>query len=186
MFVKDVMTAAPICCLPNDSVEHVARLMAQHDCGVIPVCGGGRIAGLITDRDVACRAVASGKLLSELPVAEMMTKTVFTVREDDDVQVAIDTMETKQVRRLPVVDKNGKVVGIIAPSDLAPIFASMNVADFCSRSRTGAAGRSLPRFKAGTQKCDRARRVAPLEVAERDDAVPAPRGEATYAAGRAG
>lgn len=130
MFVKDVMTTAPVCCLPNDSVEHVARLMAQHDCGVIPVCSGGRIAGLITDRDVACRAVASGRPLAQLPVIEVMTKTVFTVREDDDVQVAIDTMETKQVRRLPVVDKDGKVVGIIAPSDLAPIFASMNVADF--------------------------------------------------------
>ena len=130
MFVKDVMTSAPICCRPHDSVEHVAKLMAQHDCGVIPVCSGSRLTGVITDRDIACRAVASGKLLSELPVIDVMTKTVYTVREDDNVQLAIDTMESKQVRRLPVVDKDDKVVGIIAPSDLAPIFASMNVADF--------------------------------------------------------
>ena len=130
MFVKDVMTTAPICCQPHDSVERVAKLMAQHDCGVIPVCSGGRLTGLITDRDIACRAVASGRTLAQLPVIDVMTKTVFTVREDDNVQVAIDTMEAKQVRRLPVVDKDGKVVGIIAPSDLAPIFASMNVADF--------------------------------------------------------
>jgi CBS-domain-containing membrane protein len=59
-----------------------------------------------------------------------MTKTVHTVRQDDEVQTAIDRMESKQVRRLPVLDDEGHVVGIVAPSDLAPIFASTNVADF--------------------------------------------------------
>ena len=61
-------------------------------------------------KQVACRAVVSGRTLAQLPVVDVMTKTVFTVREDDNVQVAIDTMEAKQVRRLPVVDKDGKVV----------------------------------------------------------------------------
>jgi CBS domain-containing protein len=130
MFVKDVMTTAPVSCRPDDSVERVAKLMAQHDCGVIPVCAGRKLIGLITDRDITCRAVASGKPLNALPVSDVMTKTVHTVREDDDVQVAIDTMEAKQVRRLPVLDNAGNLAGIVAPSDLAPIFASMNVADF--------------------------------------------------------
>jgi CBS domain-containing protein len=128
MRVKDVMTSSPICCKPTDNVEQVATMMREHDCGVIPVCSANDLLGVITDRDITCRAVASGK--TALPVAAVMTKPVYTVSQDDDVQVAIDTMEKRQVRRLPVVDDGGKVVGIIAPSDLAPIFASMNVADF--------------------------------------------------------
>lgn len=128
MQVKDVMTASPICCAPADAVELVAELMREHDCGAIPVCDGDALVGIVTDRDVACRAVAAHK--ANMPVSAVMSAPVHTVRADDDVQVAIDTMEAKRVRRLPVVDEGGRVVGIVAPSDLAPIFASMNVADF--------------------------------------------------------
>ena len=128
MQVKDVMTPSPICCRPNDSVERVAELMREHDCGAMPVCAESKLAGIVTDRDIACRAVAAGVLA--MPVSEVMTRPVHTVREDDDVETAIETMEAKKVRRLPVVDDDGRVVGIVAPSDLAPIFASMNVADF--------------------------------------------------------
>lgn len=130
MFVKDVMTADPICCEPTDSVERVAKVMREHDCGIIPICTAGKLAGVITDRDIVTRVFASGKRPAEVPVSEVMTKKVFTVRQDENVQAAIDRMEEKQVRRLPVVDEKEKVVGIVAPSDLAPIFASMNVADF--------------------------------------------------------
>src|SRR6185369_16794956 len=86
------------------------------------------LVGVITDRDIACRAIAAGS--TNLPVRDVMTAPVFTVRDDEDVQAAIDLMEAKQVRRLPVVDAEGSVTGIVAPSDLAPIFASTNVADF--------------------------------------------------------
>lgn len=128
MRVREVMTEAPICCKPSDRVSRVAKMMHEHECGVIPVCSETILIGIVTDRDVACRAVAGGKTAHA--VREVMSAPVFTVNQNDDVQVAIDTMEAKQVRRLPVVDDAGKVVGIIAPSDLAPIFASMNVADF--------------------------------------------------------
>jgi len=124
------MTAAPICCEPDDSIDRAARLMLVHDCGVIPVCDDKELVGVITDRDIACRVVANGKPTNDLPVSEVMTRTVFTVHDDEDVQDAIDLMESKQVRRLPVLDQEEKVVGIVAPSDLAPIFASTNVADF--------------------------------------------------------
>jgi CBS domain-containing protein len=130
MQVKDVMSTSPICCSPDDRLDRVAELMVVHDCGAIPVCTATELVGIITDRDIACRAVATGKTPHTLPVSEVMTKTVYTVRQDEDVQAAIDTMEKQQVRRLPVVDDKGKVVGIVAPSDLAPIFASTNVADF--------------------------------------------------------
>jgi CBS domain-containing protein len=130
MQVKDIMTTSPICCGPDDAIERVAALMREHDCGAIPVCAGNALAGVITDRDIVCRAVAGGRLAVTRPVREIMTEPVYTVHQDADVQAAIDTMEVRQVRRLPVVDDDGRVVGIVAPSDLAPIFASTNVADF--------------------------------------------------------
>ena len=130
MFVKEVMTSSPICCEPGDSLARVAQMMAEHDCGVVPVVSSGRLTGIVTDRDVACRAIAKGKTPADVAVSEVMSQPVFTVGANEDVQVAIDRMEEKQVRRLPVVDDAGEIVGIIAPSDLAPTFASMNVADF--------------------------------------------------------
>jgi predicted transcriptional regulator len=69
-----------------------------------------------------------------VPASEVMTKTVFTIRQDDDIQAAIELMEAKQVRRLPVVNDKNDVVGIVAPSDLAPTFASTDVADFLAVS----------------------------------------------------
>jgi CBS domain-containing protein len=130
MIVKDVMTLSPICCSPSDRLDEVAKLMLEHDCGVIPVCEGTRVAGIVTDRDITCRAVARGAIPAAVPVSEIMTRTVYTIRQDEDVQSAIELLEAKQVRRLPVVDEQDNVVGIIAPSDLAPTFASTNVADF--------------------------------------------------------
>lgn len=130
MFVKDVMTVSPILCDSNDSVEHVAKLMREHDCGFIPVSAGGKLVGVITDRDITTRVVASGRPASDLPVSDVMSRTISTVGQDENVQTAIDLMEARQVRRLPVTDAKGNVVGVVAPSDLAPIFASMNVADF--------------------------------------------------------
>jgi len=130
MRVQDVMTRSPVSCGSGAKLDEVAKLMVEHDCGVIPICTDGVLSGVITDRDITCRAVAAGKAPRDIPVRDVMTKVVYTVSEDDDVQAAIDLMEAKQVRRLPVLDKEKKLVGIVAPSDLAPIFASMNVADF--------------------------------------------------------
>ena len=129
MQVKDVMTASPVCCTPSERLDRVAKLMLDDDCGAIPICGASGLVGIITDRDITCRAVATGKP-ADCPVTEVMTTPVFTIRDDDDVELAIDLMKEKQVRRLPVLDADGNVVGIVAPSDLAPIFASMNVGDF--------------------------------------------------------
>jgi CBS domain-containing protein len=130
MFVKDAMTLSPICCKPTDRLDAVAKLMLDHDCGIIPVCDGSNVVGVVTDRDITCRAVAKGSIPFAVAVSEVMTKPVYTIRQDEDVQTAIELLEAKQVRRLPVVDEENNIVGIIAPSDLAPTFASTNVADF--------------------------------------------------------
>lgn len=130
MLVKDVMTPAPVCCKVDDTLDRVAKLMVDHDCGAIPVCDAMRPVGMITDRDITCRAVATSVVPSALPVNLIMTEKVYTVRQDEDVEVAIDRMKSKQVRRLPVVNDEGVIVGIVSPSDLAPTLASHNVADF--------------------------------------------------------
>lgn len=130
MLIKDVMTQYPAYCRPDDSLELVAKLMRERDCGVIPICKGRKVVGMVTDRDITCRAVAAGRNASEVPVSEIMTSPVYSVHEHEDVQAAVDLMEEKQVRRLPVLDENDDLAGIVAPSDLAPMFASTNVADF--------------------------------------------------------
>jgi CBS domain-containing protein len=130
MLVKDVMTPSPFCCNRSDRLDRVAKLMLEHDCGAIPVCEGTKLVGMITDRDITCRAVATGKVPGSIPVSEAMTKTVYAVRQDENVEAAIELMKTRLVRRLPVLNDAGDIVGIVAPSDLAPTMASNNVADF--------------------------------------------------------
>ena len=130
MFVKDVMTTSPFCCKPSDRIDTVAKLMVARDCGAIPVCEAGKLVGMITDRDITCRVVAAGKTPFAIPVSEIMTKRVYSIRQDEDVEAAIELMKSKLVRRLPVVDDQGIIVGIVAPSDLAPTMASHHVADF--------------------------------------------------------
>jgi len=130
MLINDVMTRYPAYCRPDDSVESVAKLMRERDCGVIPVCERRKVIGVITDRDIICRGVAAGRIASDLPVSAIMTSPVSCVHDHDDVQTAVDLMEEQQVRRLPVLDEDDDLVGIVAPSDLAPLFASTNVADF--------------------------------------------------------
>ena len=130
MLILDVMTPYPTCCRPDDNVGRVARLMLEHDCGIIPVCTERKVVGVITDRDITCRVVALDRTPREIPVREVMTSPVFCVHENENIQAAVDLMEAKQVRRLPVLDADDDIVGIIAPSDLAPMFASTNVADF--------------------------------------------------------
>ena len=130
MLINDVMTQYPAYCRPNDSLESVAKLMRERDCGVIPVCQGRKVVGVITDRDITCRGVAGGRNVSKASVSEIMSSPVYCVHDHDDVQAAVALMEEKQVRRLPVLDEDDDLVGIVAPSDLAPMFASTNVADF--------------------------------------------------------
>jgi CBS domain-containing protein len=130
MLVKDVMTPSPVTCAPADALDQVAKLMLDHDCGAIPVREFTKLVGMITDRDITLRAVALGKNPAAVIARDVMTEPVYAVREEQDIQAAIDLMEEKQIRRLPVLDENGNLVGIIAPSDLAPSFVSNNVTDF--------------------------------------------------------
>ena len=130
MLVKDVMSPRLVTCKPADRLDAVAKLMVQRDCGAIPVVDGKSLAGIVTDRDITCRGVATGRTPAAIPVSDVMTRAVVTIRDNESVDEAIDLMKTKQIRRVLVVDAKGQLVGIVAPSDLAPVFASTNVADF--------------------------------------------------------
>lgn len=122
MQVREVMTADPACCTPDTSLSDVALLMINNDCGEIPVVEDPErrhLVGVVTDRDIVCRAVADGRNPTDTTAADVMTDSVVTVRDDADVDDCCKKMETHQIRRVPVVDDDGGCCGIVAQADIA-------------------------------------------------------------------
>ena len=119
MKVRDLMTAPAIGIHPDESVEVAARKLANYNVGVLPVCEDwGRICGVVTDRDLVTRCLATNKLPRETKVREIMTGQVLTVDPNMDASAAAHIMGWQQVRRLPVVE-NGKLCGMFSLGDLA-------------------------------------------------------------------
>ena len=116
--ISEVMTSDVKVARPEDSVQQAAAMMADQDVGALPVCDGERLCGMITDRDIAIRAVATG-LGNDTAVREVMSEEVIWCLEDDDTQEVLGRMADRQVRRLPVIDAQRKLVGIVALGDLA-------------------------------------------------------------------
>ena len=127
---RDVMTADPACCTPTMTLDLVAKLMVQNDCGEIPVIDlSERPIGVITDRDIVCRVVADGKNPMAHTAEQYMSQPVVTVREDDPLDEVVNSMEKHQQRRALVVDGDGHCVGIIAQADIAWNNAEHDVAE---------------------------------------------------------
>ena len=118
MKICDVMTRDAKLANPEDTLQDVAKLMKDCDCGVLPVREGDRLIGMITDRDIAVRAVAEGKGPSS-KVRDAMTNEVKYCFEDEDVDDVCENMSDIQLRRLPVMDRNKRLVGIVSLGDLA-------------------------------------------------------------------
>lgn len=119
---KDVMTPNPASCQPNDSVRSVAEIMKREDVGAVPVVEGRdnpRLVGMVTDRDLTVKIIAGGGDVDSATVADAMTPNPASVREDEDVSKGVRLMAERQVRRLPVVDGQGHLSGIIAQADVA-------------------------------------------------------------------
>ena len=119
---NEVMTKDPVCCLPNDSVAKAAELMQSGNIGSIPVIENEqnqKLVGIVTDRDLALKIVAEGRDAKSTNVETVMTHKVVTCLADDDLQKALDAMAEHQLRRIPVVDSDNKIVGIIAQADVA-------------------------------------------------------------------
>lgn len=118
MKIRDVMSKDVQVARPGDTIQEVASRMASGDFGFMPVADGEQLIGTITDRDITVRAVAGGAAPSS-PVVEYITRDPHTVRDHDDVKSVLDSMGTRQVRRLPVLDKNDRLVGVVSLGDLA-------------------------------------------------------------------
>lgn len=121
MKAREIMTANPESVTPADCVETAARVMRDADVGIVPVVDDDehrRLRGVITDRDIAVRCVAEGRT-GECSVRDLMSDDLVTARPDDDVRLVMDRMKAEQLRRIPIVDDNNRLIGIVAQADLA-------------------------------------------------------------------
>ena len=115
---REIMTRNVQTASPDMTLSDVAAMMREGDMGAVPVVDNGKLAGIVTDRDIVVRCIAEGKDIST-PISQAMTTELFTVGQDDFVFEAIRLMGDKQVRRVPVVGKDGELAGIIAMADVA-------------------------------------------------------------------
>ena len=118
MQISECMTTDVRIVSPDDTIQSAARIMGEIDAGILPVGENDRLVGFVTDRDIAIRAVAHGRSAAT-PVDEVMTREVKYCYADEDVDDVLDNMADLQIRRLPVLDRNKRLVGIVSLSDLA-------------------------------------------------------------------
>jgi CBS domain-containing protein len=123
MQVNAIMTRQVQSCRPDDSLEYAAQLMWDHDCGCVPVCeasdGVSRAVGVITDRDICMGALFQGKPLRDLRVRDAMAQRLLACRPQHSLEEAARTMRDARVRRLPVVDDQGALIGMLSLADIA-------------------------------------------------------------------
>lgn len=122
MRVQDLMTKDPACVTPGATIREAAQLMQREDTGVVPVVeeqgASRRLVGVVTDRDIAIRVVAQGRS-ADTRVSEVMTSNrLATCSPNDDVNAVMEAMASEQVRRIPIVDERGSLVGIVAQADI--------------------------------------------------------------------
>jgi CBS domain-containing protein len=119
MKISEVMTPDVEVAGPDDTLRMTAQMMADIDTGVLPVCDGERLVGMVTDRDITVRAVAVGCNPETTPVREVMSQELRYCYEDDDVEAVAKKMAEWHVRRVPVLDSDKRLVGIVSLGDLA-------------------------------------------------------------------
>lgn len=119
--IQDCMSDRVFSCHPDTPLPEVAEIMWDKDCGFVPVTNASddRIEGVITDRDVCMAAYSKGRPLAQILTGDVMTRAVHQCQPDDDVSVAHDLMREHQVRRLPITDGDGHVLGVLSLNDLA-------------------------------------------------------------------
>ena len=120
--VKEIMTKNPVYCLPDASLEFVARLMKDHDCGEIPIVDNEKNLspiGVVTDRDICLRTIALGKNPLQLTVRDTMTSPAKIINLDTPISTCCEVMESNKIRRVPVVDHTGRICGMVSLADIA-------------------------------------------------------------------
>jgi CBS domain-containing protein len=116
--IRDVMTGNPTTCEPTATVVDAAKVMAREDIGPVPIVEGGKLVGLVTDRDIIVRAVAEGRDVKSTTVRDVASRDLVTVNPDEDLDRALQLMAKHQVRRIPVVEGD-RIVGIVSQADVA-------------------------------------------------------------------
>jgi CBS domain-containing protein len=119
MKVRDIMHQGATCVEPSTPVREIAKRMRDTDVGAIPVKANGQLVGIVTDRDITCRALGNGGSIADMTAKDVMTRDVVCCSPDDDVQVAIEVMEAKQIRRLPVTDSHKAMIGMLSLGDIS-------------------------------------------------------------------
>ena len=125
MKCEQVMTKNPVCCFQNDDVVKAAKLMKREDIGSIPIIEDAKtnkLVGILTDRDLAIKVIAEGRVSQSVLVGQVMTRDLITCSKDDDLQKAMDLMAEHQLRRIPIVNSENMIVGIISQADVATRF----------------------------------------------------------------
>lgn len=122
MKVREAMTFNPICCLPSDTAQSVAQMLRDNDVGSVPVVSdhqSRKLVGMITDRDICCSIVAAGLDTKTVAIEDYVHTNPVTCRDGENLDKCERAMQEKQIRRIPVVDGNGTVIGIVSQADLA-------------------------------------------------------------------
>jgi len=117
--IKEVMTSNPRTVTADSTVAEAARLMRDEDAGIVPIIEGERLVGVVTDRDIAIKVAAEGKDPQSTKVTEIAASDLVTIDPQQDLDEALRLMAQHQVRRLPVVEEDGRLVGILAQADVA-------------------------------------------------------------------
>jgi CBS domain-containing protein len=121
MKAQEIMTSDPVYVTPDTPIQEAAQMMKNQNVGMLPVIGGDgsrNLVGVITDRDITIRHVAEGHSSADCPVREAMTENVTTCRPDANIDEVMDVMGREQVRRIPIVDERGSLVGVVAQADV--------------------------------------------------------------------
>lgn len=118
MKVQELCSQNPAVCSPETTLAHAGWLMWENDCGILPVVADGKATTVITDRDIAIAAATKPRPASQIAVREVVNGKLFTCRPQDDVRDALKTMQKQRVRRLPVIDAEGRVTGVLSINDI--------------------------------------------------------------------
>ncbi|HKD86370.1 MAG TPA: CBS domain-containing protein [Terriglobales bacterium] len=122
MKIREVMTAKPVCCLPGDTAQRVAQIMRDQNVGSVPVVAdyeSRKLVGMITDRDLCCAVVAEGVDPKNTEISRFVSTDIVTCRDGENLDNCERLMQQHQLRRIPVVDGEGRCIGIVAQADLA-------------------------------------------------------------------
>jgi CBS domain-containing protein len=122
MTARDLMTSNPACCTMDTPLQDVARMMLRCDCGEIPVVERDDLkkpVGVVTDRDIVCRAIAKGRNPTSMSAGDVMSSPAVTARQSDQLDAIRQLMESHQIRRIPIVDEGGQICGIVSLADIA-------------------------------------------------------------------